>query len=758
MTLIILAIGLSSLLFAQDKIEDNQKKVKPFKIENAPLLDGEVLNDSSWGNIAIATGFWQTQPDVGAAATERTEVKISFSTTHLYVAVVCYDNDPTLIVVKDNRRDASLEESDSFSFILDTFNDDQNGLVFGTNPMGAEYDAQVRNQAEGSWGSARLSVGSGGNYNVNWDASWEVASIIHDKGWSAEFKIPFTSLRFGKEDIQTWGINFERNIYRKNERVFWAKIPPQYNLGRVSLAGDLEGLEVPDHRNLKFIPYGLGQGANTTEGDTRSSDLGFDAKYTLSSSMTLDMTYNTDFAQVEVDEQQVNLDRFSLFFPEKRSFFLENAGLFSVAAETFFGPDIDIFFSRNIGIGSDGEEVPILGGARLTGNISGFDIGAIQMRTNEVSFSNISNDSSDSEVNTTYTIPANDYSVFRLKKEFDSKASDVETKSSIGFMGTRQQTLGLDNLSDGQYLTGVIDGQYAISTYGLLKGFAANTYDPSLDKEEDKAYHMSYAYNSPDLRLTAEYSHVGEAFSPKMGFLKRSNYNKVNAGIYPTYRFKDVLGVISMNPHVNYTYYQRSTDGVLQSDRWHIHPLWFNWRSGAMVNFAVNKIREKVFDDFSVSGVQIYSGLYEHWESSLWFWSNRQSALQWTGRIQNGGYFGGQKFSVTSGFTINFFQKLQADFNLNMNDVSHPNGDFRSNLYRLRMTYSFSARLHIQALLQYNEQSDTFSTNLRLSLLGEANTGLFLVFNEIDNTYAIPTDKKDRIFILKYSRMLDFKF
>ena len=269
---------------------------------------------------------------------------------------------------------------------------------------------------------------------------------------------------------------------------------------------------------------------------------------------------------------------------------------------------------------------------------------------------------------------------------------------------------------------------------------------------------MSYTYNSPDLRLAAEYSHVGEAFSPKMGFLKRSNYNKVNAGIYPTYRFKDVLGVISMNPHINYTYYQRSTDGVLQSDRWHIHPLWFNWRSGAMVNFAVNKVREKVFDDFSVSGVQIDSGLYEHWESSLWFWSNRQSALQWTGRIQNGGYFGGQKFSVTSGFTINFFQKLQADFNLNMNDVSHPNGDFRSNLYRLRMTYSFSARLHIQALLQYNEQSDTFSTNLRLSLLGEANTGLFLVFNEIDNTYAIPTDKKDRIFILKYSRMLDFKF
>ena len=180
MTLLILAIGLSSLIFAQDKIEDNLKKVKPLNIESAPLLDGEVLNDPSWRNIANATGFWQTQPDVGAAATERTEVKISFSTTHLYVAVICYDNDPGLIVVKDNRRDASLEESDSFSFILDTFNDDQNGLVFGTNPMGAEYDAQVRNQAEGSWGSARLSVGSGGNYNINWDASWEVASIIHD--------------------------------------------------------------------------------------------------------------------------------------------------------------------------------------------------------------------------------------------------------------------------------------------------------------------------------------------------------------------------------------------------------------------------------------------------------------------------------------------------------------------------------------------------------------------------------------------------
>ena len=326
-------------------------------LEQAPSMDGDVLNDAAWRKTPAITGFWQIQPNDGQAASQRTEVFIGYTEQMLYVGVICYDKDPSQIIVTDSRRDSSLDETDSFQFILDGFNDRQNGLIFGTNPAGLEYDAQVTKEGTSSFGFG------GGEFNLNWDTSWQVETPITAEGWQAEFAIPFKSLRYGGGKDQTWGINFQRNIRRNNEISFWAPLGRQYNINRVSDAGTITDLQPPHQKSLKLTPYGV---AKRNEGNTIASgtdyETGFDLKYSLTPSLTLDVTYNTDFAQVESDEFQVNLDRFSLFLPEQRPFFLENAGQFSVGISR----QAELFFSRRIGIGPNGAQLPIDGGLRLT--------------------------------------------------------------------------------------------------------------------------------------------------------------------------------------------------------------------------------------------------------------------------------------------------------------------------------------------------------------------------------------------------------
>ncbi len=351
-----------------------QQITEASRISKMPIIDGDVLNDDAWDNVPGVTSFTQKSPDEGQAVTEQTVLRLMYSDRMFYLSVVCYDTNPNAIVISDTRRDAPLNNTDSFMFILDTFEDQQNGFVFGTNAGGIEYDAQVSGGGEGmSISSTRQSVGTGANFNINWDAAWEVKTEIGDYGWSAEFAIPFKTLRFSGEKDQSWGANFQRTIARKNEHAYWSPIPRQFSLNRLALAGTITGINVPSNRNVKLMPYGLAN-RNNVKGDesysTSAQDFGLDAKVGITSSLTLDLTYNTDFAQVEADEQQINLDRFSLFFPEKRAFFLENAGLFSAGENTYYGPDIEMFFSRRIGI-VNGNQVPILGGGRLTGDIAG---------------------------------------------------------------------------------------------------------------------------------------------------------------------------------------------------------------------------------------------------------------------------------------------------------------------------------------------------------------------------------------------------
>ncbi len=316
-------------------------------IDKAPDIDGDIMNDAVWSTIEPISTLQQTQPQYGTSVSERTDIRIAYTSSTLYISAICHDSNPTGLVVNDARRDASLNGTDAIIFIFDTYKDGQNGFVFGTNSIGIEYDAQIDNEGVGNFNNNRQQGGTIGGVNLNWDAAWTVSTQVGDYGWSAEFAIPLKTLRFSSGD-QSWGMNVQRNISKNNEIAFWSLMPLNFDLNRVSLAGSLHGLNLKSQGNLKAIPYVLAQSArdfNTSDEYESRVAAGLDIKYSVTPALTLDLTYNTDFAQVEVDDQQINLDRFNLFFPEKRPFFLENAGQFSVGSPG----EVDLFFSRRIG-------------------------------------------------------------------------------------------------------------------------------------------------------------------------------------------------------------------------------------------------------------------------------------------------------------------------------------------------------------------------------------------------------------------------
>ena len=351
-------------------------------IDTPPAIDG-LVNEAIWTAMQPATGFVQQEPNNGEPSTEQTEVRIAFDDDNLYLGVICLDSQPDNIVVTQNRRDASLENTDSVEILFDTFNDKQNGVDFRNQSHGHRircpgFESRPgprwrRQSSPGGWcrrnNAGSTQRGGAAAVNINWDAVWTVRSQISARGWEAEFKIPLRTLRYNPGDDVAWGMNIKRNLRRHNEQSFWSPLSRAYTITQVEMAGQLEHLSLKPHRNLKLLPYVLG---GVKQDFTRLTDrtdpqhtAGLDLKYGVTNSLTLDGTFNTDFAQVEVDDEQINLTRFDLFFPEKRPFFLENSGFFDFGSPQ----ETEIFFSRRIGIDESGAQVPIDAGVRLSGKV-----------------------------------------------------------------------------------------------------------------------------------------------------------------------------------------------------------------------------------------------------------------------------------------------------------------------------------------------------------------------------------------------------
>jgi len=692
--------------------------MQAFELHTAPIIDGRVLGDPAWQGVIPASGFWQVQPDEGAAATQRTEVFIGFLDEALYIGLVAYDDNPDGIIVTDSRRDSGLDQTDSFRVIIDGLLDKQNGYIFGTNPAGLEYDAQV------------VKEGVNGGFNLNWDASWSVQARISDIGWSAEMLIPFKSLRYGKGDRQVWGINFQRNIRRNNEVAYWAPLTRQYNLNRASEAGTVGGIMPPVQRNLKITPYVLAKGRRGGELDGTESDqeFGFDIKYSLTPSLTLDATYNTDFAQVEADEQQVNLDRFNLFFPEKRPFFLENAGQFKVGNNQ----EAELFFSRRIGIGDEGELIPILGGVRVSGKMgSSTNVGFLYMAAEDVE--NVA--------------PGNQFTVARVNQELASR-------SSIG-------AIYIERNGDGSYLvaepddrnrTYGIDGKLGIGENTILQAWAALTDTPGLEGDEH-AYSVKANYDSAQWSHSLEYTEIGEDFNPEVGFLARTEFRKVSGFSLIRIRPDDLWGLLEIRPHASYRGYWDFDDfqetGLLHTD---IH---WEWKNGYEFHTGYNVTTDGIKEPFDiVDGVTVAPGTYHHSEVQFYFTTDRSAPLNFNMRTTIGGKFGGDRFSISPEINYRIGEKFTSSLSVNYNDFDLPDGKFSVMLSRLRLSYSFTPKILLQALVQYNDDSEVFGTNLRFSWLRTANTGFYLVYNEIDER-ADGSPPTGRELIIKYSYMFD---
>ena len=700
-----------------------------------PIIDGHIINDPAWQSLPEVNTFIQKSPDEGEAVTEKTVVKVMYSTEVLYIAAVCYDDSPEKIVIIDTRRDAPLNNTDSFMFILDTFQDQQNGYVFGTNAGGIEYDAQVSKGGEGmSISTRRQSVGTGDAYNINWDAVWKVQTNIGDYGWSAEFAIPFKTLRYAKENEQEWGINFQRVIAHKQEQVFWAPIPRQYSLNSLMNAGTITGIKVPNVRTLKIMPYILGSKNSVyseTEYSSTASDFGLDAKFGVTSSLILDLTYNTDFAQVEADDQQINLDRFSLFFPEKRGFFLENAGLFSIGENTFSGPDIEMFFSRRIGISPNGEPLPIVGGGRLTGTAGGFRIGALNMQTKAV------NNVTDGD----------NYSVLRIKKE-------LPNRTSYGVIMTNRTGLGTDGNLNNSY---AIDGSFGVGEAIQFIGFAAKS-DPDQDNQDGDtgtyAYLLESNRNTKTLTTQLRFTEVGDNFNPEIGYVKRQGYRKILFRILNRTRPKDTFGLLEIRPHISFWGYWK-LDGFLETARLHVDNHW-EFRNGYRIDTAINFLNEGVVDTFEIAaGVMVPSGRYDHKEIQIRSNTNLTKPFNIIMVNKIGGFFGGYRQNVDLTIGNRFGNRFTSEIISKYNDVHLPGGNFITHLIRTRLTYAFSPKIYIQFLIQYNNQSDEWSINSRFIWQKSAATGLYLVFNQTQDYDGIPIDYKTTSIVLKYSYLFD---
>jgi hypothetical protein len=717
------------LLLAAPLAQAAPPEAAAVRLSRVPAVDGDVLDDPAWSGVPAIDSFWQLAPDEGQPASERTEVRIGYTQDTLYLGVVCHDREPARIIVAESRRDSPLDETDSFQVIFDTFQDGQNGFVFGTNPTALEFDGQVTNEGrEADLGPGRQ-IATVSGFNKNWDATWQVRTQTGAFGWSAEFAIPFRTLRYKSGGAQVWGLNFQRNIRRRNETSFWAPLPRQYNLYRVSLAGRLRGLEAPSQRNLKITPYALGETSRDYRFGTDpdwSAQAGGDLKYSLTPGLTLDASVNTDFAQVEVDEQQINLDRFNLFFPEKRPFFLENAGLFTVGSPA----EVELFFTRRIGIGPSGEVVPILAGGRLSGKVAGFNVGVLDMQTRAVDG----------------VARANNFGVVRLGR-------DLPNRSGFGAIFVNRQATG-EGVPSGDYnRTYGVDGRWGIGRYGLVSGYAARTSTPGITRA-DHAYNASATYLSPSWEIYGKYTDVGEGFNPEVGFLARRGYRKPEGLIYYVRRMNGWLGLHEIRPHVSYRGYFKP-DGFQESGFLHMDSHW-EWRSGYEVHTGVNMTREGLRQPFEIyPGVVVPPGTYDHEEVQLVFNTNKGAPVSLDVRLVAGGWFGGQRLQLTPLLTARLGEAFNAEASWAHNDLDLPGGAFTTNLLRLRLSYSFTPRLFVQSLLQYNDTIDNWSTNLRVGWLQTANVGLFVVFNENREVGGMPLGTRDRSLVVKFSRMFD---
>jgi len=677
-----------------------------------------------WDQAEVVRDFTQSEPLEGVPSSEETQVRLLYDDQALYVGVWLFDSDPGGIIIGERRRDANLSRADAFLLVFDTFQDQQNGFVFATTPGGIQHDGQVVSEGRGGGGGGRQQGGAGGGFNINWDGRWSVVTETDDQGWYAFFRIPFSTLRYAPDSEQRWGINFARFIGRKNEQAFWSPVPRQYNLYRLSNAGIVDGLNPPGQRAITVTPYALGsiQRIPALDESTRYPfEVGGDAKIGITRSLTLDLTINTDFAQVEVDEQQVDLTRFSLFFPEKRPFFLENAGRFSVGTSTA----AQIFFSRRIGISSSGAPVNIDWGNRLSGRVAGLDVGLLHIRTEGLEG----------------VQPANRYSVARVARE-------LPNRSGVGFIVTDRSAVQTSRDWGRSF---AVDGNLGIGESVNLAAVVGTIDSP--DRPESRTtVNLLGELRTGEWRVTGFFDRVGANFSPEVGFVRRPNIQHIGGTFWRFVRVPSVSWLREVRPHIGYDV-RHDLQGFKETEIRHIHsPI--VWESGAQISPYVDWVYEGLSRPERIGGeVEVPAGVYRGVQYHVQANTSTQRPIVLRTGLDWGDFFSGTRKSGSARMDFQFGGMFAGQVGYEVNQVDLAEGSFDANLLRGRLGVSFTPNLFVQALVQHSSQSGDWSGNFRLGWIDSAGAGLFLVFNERHAEDL--TEPVERSFVVKYSRQFD---
>ena len=663
-------------------------------------LDGR-LDEAFYREVEPVSDFVQQEPFEGRPATEKTEVWVFFDEEAVYVAGRNWESDPSRRVMSDMQRDArNLYNNDHLGVMFDTFYDRRNGYYFYVNAQGGMVDGQIVNEAPSN----------------NWNGLWEAHTAAFEGGWTVEFRFPFRSIRF-QEGGGLWGINFRRVVRWRNEASFLTPVPRSYGrrgLIVVSEGGTLAGLEAPAGlRNLDVKPYLLGSNlTDRTVAPAVEADgvvaVGLDAKWGITQSVITDFTVNTDFAQVEDDEAQVNLTRFSLFFPEKREFFLEGQEYFAFGGAGGGGgmgrPSITplVFYSRRIGIDDEnGEAVPIAAGGRLLGRSGPFQVGALHMRAR---------DTGDGGV------PATDVSVLRVNR-------DVLSRSRVGIIATRRADAG----GARNYAFGA-DAEFNLSTEWTAEGYWARTSTPGA-ADDQASYRGQLQYNADDAGLQVEHLFVGDDFNPEVGFLRRSAFRRSYGQARYSPRPQGLPGIRKLFYEASVDYYE-SAAGQLES-REVQGAFRVELESTDRINVEVSDIHERLDEPFDVTdAISFAPGGYRFRQLSVRYELAPSRPLSGTVGVRRGGLFDGTVTEVSWRGRAELSPRFYAEPSIAFNRVSTSGGHDNANLVGSRVTYTLSPRMFVGALVQYSSGPDTLSTNVRFRWEYQPGSELFVVWSD----------------------------
>ncbi len=655
-------------------------------------VDGK-LNEPCWSNAIAIENFTQREQNEGEPATEKTKIAVVYSTNEIYFGIWCFDSDPDRISAQQMARDFSWSSDDNIEIMVSTFNDNRNGYLFVTNPNGALADVWVGDE--------------GKDWNKDWNGVWDVAVERNNQGWFAEMVIPFSTLKFKKDSSQIWGINFERNIRRKKEQLMWQGWSRLYDVEKISQGGKLAGFnDIKQGKKIELLPYALG-GFEFLEGKTTNTGkVGGEINFDITPTLKLNFTINTDFAQVESDRQQINLTRFSLYYPEKRQFFLEGNNYYDMNVGS-----VRLFYSRRIGI-DENTEVPIIGGVRFFGKLNKTNIGVMSIQT-------YAKDS----------IPTTNYSVIKVKQ-------DIFKQSSIGIIATQKYSNEHYNRvygADFTYSTSEIFGEKNLLVGGSIAVSETKAFGETENLNKDNlSYNVFLSYPNDVVEYDLGFTTVESGFNPEMGFARRKNYQMFYTELQFNPRFKKlpffrnlIFKPIDINYYINEK--TKETESVFYEWR----PFGFVLKSGEFFEFNIQHIFDKPNEEFElIDSIYIPAGSYWDNRYEIQFSTFRGRKISAQTSINVGEFYTGhrQDFEFNTYFNINKHLNISLDWERNY--LQLPQESFTTDEFGGRIDYAFNPKLQTSVFAQWNNESENILVNYRINWIPKIGSYFYFVVNQ----------------------------